>query len=278
MLLYRSPVVWTLGIVFVLGLFMIFVTVGWTGLPDSCVLDTPDTCYCEAFDAAKVLAGAPGVRQPVNTWSNLYAILTSLLVAIFVYADRKALGSAPPPNCMRSKSAVPDLYVFAVLFLGLGSMWFHGSLTWWGGVVDGVSMYLFAAFLPFYSIRRMWDSSLFFWLGYSLTVILFSVLHALQIVPSFVISILVVAYLAVEITIWIRSGKVMQGKISTILHWLFAIASILAATFFWWASQTGNFMCHPNSLFQPHGLLWHPLAGIMAVLLYFYWRAAQDRS
>jgi hypothetical protein len=31
-------------------------------------------------------------------------------------------------------------------------------------------------------------------------------------------------------------------------------------------------MCDPNAFFQPHGMLWHPLAGAMAVLLYFYWR------
>ena len=66
----------------------------------------------------------------------------------------------------------------------------------------------------------------------------------------------------------------MQGRIGTILLWLSGIASILAATFFWWASQTGGFMCNPNSLFQPHGLLWHPLAGVAAIMLYFYWRAA----
>lgn len=271
----RGFIVWGAGTIVVLGLFMIFVAVGWPGEPDGCIYQDPNTCYCESFDMTAVEQGAPGVRQPVNTWFNLYSLLTSFIVAAFVYRDRKRLRLGTAPNLIRSRTGVPDLYIFAVLFLGLGSMWFHGSLTKWGGMLDGVSMYVYAAFLTFYSVRRIWDSAWFFWMGYVGVVCLFGFLQT--ILPSFVtIAILVVAYLAVEVYIWVRSGKVMQGKPGTILLWLLALAAILAATFFWWASHTGNFLCDPNSFFQPHGLLWHPLGGLMAVLLYFYWRVADD--
>ena len=30
--------------------------------------------------------------------------------------------------------------------------------------------------------------------------------------------------------------------------------------------------CSPHSFFQPHGLLWHTFAGVMALCIYFYWR------
>jgi len=50
------------------------------------------------------------------------------------------------------------------------------------------------------------------------------------------------------------------------------IEAIILATIFWVLSQTGKPLCNRDSLFQPHGMLWHPLAGVMAVLLYFYWR------
>ncbi len=274
---YRGFIVWAAGIVIILGLFLVFVNVGWPGQPDSCTLETPNTCYCEGFNAADVIAGAPGVRQPVNTWFNLYAIVSSFLVAAVVYFDRKALGTGQPKNLIRSKTAVPDLYIFAVLFLGLGSMWFHGSLTRWGGILDGVSMFVFVAFLVFYSIRRFFQSAWFFWLGYLLTVTAFSIINGSGVVPPFVtIFILVIGYLVIEVYIWFREGAVMQGTLKTRLLWVFAVLSILAATFFWWASQTGNFLCNPNSLFQPHGLLWHPLAGVTAVLLFFYWREAAD--
>lgn len=281
MAVYRGFIVWGFGIIIVLGAFLIFVAAGWPGDENNCVNEKPHECFCEEFKKSDVLKGASGVRQPVNTWFNLYAIATSFVVALFVYLDREkfASGGTAAPNLIRSDTYVPDLYIFAVLFLGLGSMWFHASLTAWGGILDGVSMYVYAAFLCFYSIRRLWDSPLFFWIGYAATIVLFTVLHAFQddLLPSFVlIGILVVAYLVFEVIIWITSGKVMLGETKTVLLWLSAVVAILAATFFWWASHTDQFMCDPKSWFQPHGLLWHPLAGVMAVLLYFYWREADD--
>lgn len=279
---YRSILVWACGVLFILGAFLGFVATGWPGGKDTCIPDDPaeaNTCFCEAFDRADVEANRPGVRQPVNTWFNLYAIITSLLVAIVLVLDRLAIGpTGIGPNVMKSNNPIADLYVFAVQFLGLGSMWFHASLTRWGGVFDGMSMYLYASFLVFYTVRRIWNSEAFFWWGYFGTVILFSfVLHLL--IPSYInIGILVLAYLVLEAVVWGRTKQVMQGKARTVGLWVAAAASIIAATVFWALSQTGKTLCDPNSGFQAHGMLWHPLAGLMAVLLYFYWREADDPS
>jgi hypothetical protein len=263
------------GAVVVMVPFLIFVLAGWPGEPNSCLSETPDTCFCELIDRAAVTSGAPGVRQPVNTWFNLYALLTAGLVALIVTLDRRRASAGAPSNLMRSDTLMPDVYIFAVLFLGLGSMWFHASITQWGGVFDGLSMYIYAAFLIFYSIRRFWNNAMFFWIGYLVTIAGFTSLH--NRIPSVVlIGILVVAYLAIEVVIWVRTGKVMQGKLLTVVLWVGAVIAILLATLFWALSQTGGSMCTPTSSFQPHGLLWHPLAGVMAVLLYFYWREADD--
>ncbi|MER0203690.1 MAG: hypothetical protein DU480_07475 [Nitrosomonas sp.] len=278
MIIYRGFIVWGVSVVILLGSFFIFVATGWPGAEDSCVNKHPDECYCEAFSLEDVKNGAPGIRQPVNTLFNLYALVTSLLVAFFVYADRKTFGANSAPNLMRSQTWVPDLYIFAVLFLGLGSMWFHASLKAWGGLFDGLSMYVFAAFLGFYSIRRLWDIPWIFWIGYGLTIGLFTFLHT--VLPSVVnIIILVTFYAVIEFIVMpIKTGKVLQGNASARWLWGLGLSAMGLATFFWIASQTGNFMCDPKSGFQPHGLLWHPLAGVMAVLLYFFWRGADDRS
>ncbi|MDW3648743.1 MAG: hypothetical protein R8P61_16870 [Bacteroidia bacterium] len=275
MTIYRGFIIWIVAIALILGAFLLFVQLGWPGQASDCIYKSPNGCFCESFDIAEVSSGAPGVRQPVNTWFNLYSLLSSFIVAFYVYADRRDLAGSPPPNQMRSHSWLPELYIFAVLFLGLGSMWFHASLTQWGNFIDGVSMYVFAAFLASYSLRRIWESDTAFWIIYSLSLVLFSILHLF--IPSFInILILVVAYFGVEIYIWLHTGKVMQGKSKTIWLWSLSIFSILVATFFWWASHSGNFLCDPDSFFQPHGLIWHPLAGVSAVLLYFYWRDAED--
>lgn len=281
---YRGFLVWGIGIVVVLGAFLIFVAAGWPGDANNCIHPTtdhppqPNTCYCEAFDPRAAQGHGGGVRQPVNTWFNLYSIFTSLLVAIVVYFDRSGGAGGSP---IRTDSFYADIYIFAVLFLGLGSMWFHGSLKEWGGITDMLSMFVFAAFLVFYTVRRLWDADWFFLVFYPVTILLFTVVGELwqwQFQSLVLILILVAAYLALEVTIWVRTQKVMQGGVGTILLWVGAVACIIAATIFWALSQTGGPLCDPKSAFQPHGLLWHPLAGAMAVLLYFYWREDEDSA
>lgn len=272
---YRGFFVWGLGALLVLGIFLGFVKNGWGKDPNDCIDTTPNGCFCEEFNRADVLAGAPGVRQPVNTWSNLYSIGTAFLVALFVWCDRKKLGSGTPENLMRSNTLMPDLYIFCVLYLGLGSMWFHASITKWGSVMDGMSMYIYASFLVWYTWRRFWNCSIMFWVGYPVTVLCFTLMHN-RIPSEALIGILIGLYVIAEVAIWIRTRKVMQGKDLTKVLWVSAVVAIGMATVFQITSRTGGLLCWPKSAFQPHGLLWHPLAGVMALLLYFYWREADD--
>ncbi|HEY0048496.1 MAG TPA: ceramidase domain-containing protein [Pyrinomonadaceae bacterium] len=279
---YKGFFVWILGTFFILTAFLIFRDIGWGGAPDECIFEKPDGCYCEAFKKDDVVKDKPGVRQPVNTWSNLYAIITSFIVAWGVYSDRRKYSNDysdadAAPNIIGSSSWKADLYIFAVLFLGLGSMWFHASLKEWGGLLDGVSMYVFASYLVFYSARRFFDSDRVFWLGYLCSILFFTLMSNLGVDSVINIGILVGAYATLEIYIWWRT-KVMQGKTKTVLLWIFAFVSIITATVFRALSETGKDLCYPDSWFQPHGLIWHPLAGVMAVLLYFYWRDADDRN
>jgi hypothetical protein len=305
---WRGFIVWGAGIVAVLGAFLIFVAVGWPGGPDDCTnIDQtgvqvvtkgqpPDSCYCEHFDVSDAFHGSPGVRQPVNTWFNLYAIFTSLIVAFQVWRDRENGGAGE--NAMKQRSSpLADAYIFAVLFLGLGSMWFHGSLSSGISWMDGFSMYVFAGFLVFYTIHRFCRSGKvigiiprdwFFWIGYPLTAVGFTILgqvighqnpHAP--VSTILIVILVAVYLLFEILIlsidrpWSSWDK--RRITWSVTVWLSALAAFGFACLFRALSETGKILCDAKSFFQPHGLLWHPLAGVMAVLLYYFWREQDDR-
>lgn len=277
--LYRSLIIWSLTTFSLLLFFLLFVHYGWPGTPDPCTTSKPyNTCYCEAYDPSDI--GTPGVRQAVNTWSNLYALFTSFLVAVVVCMDRRNIQNTRwgSKNLMRgSHTYVADLYVFVVLFLGLGSMWFHASLTTWGGILDALSIYAFTSFLVLFSLRRSYipNSPSIFWLGYWSAVAALTIVHAfaqprfeetsvlLVIIPLFVYSLL-------EVQIW-REGT-RSGSCS--FWWCAVICGVVAAVF-WGLSQTGKLLCDPTSLFQPHGIIWHPLAGVAAVLLFFYWRAAE---
>ncbi|WP_344803541.1 ceramidase domain-containing protein [Microlunatus ginsengisoli] len=258
----------------VLGTFLVVAGHGWPGRPDRCTLSIPDGCFCERFDPSAVLAGAPGVRQPANTWFNLYALGTSLYVAVRLSRDRSARVDR---NLITSANPLADLYVFAVLLLGLGSMWFHASLEEWGGYIDGLSMYMFVGYLICYTAYRLSPSVARFWVGY---IALVTAAMITQIcwksdgAAVAVVSVLVAVYFLLEIGSWVASGTVMLGRPKTIALWLTALGSISIAAAFWYLSRTGAALCDPDTLWQPHAVVWHPLAGVTAVLLYHYWREA----
>jgi Ceramidase len=260
---------------FVLVPFLIFVGAGWPGKQSSCVTETDggkvaNTCYCESFRAADI--GKPGVRQPFNTWSNLYSLVTGGVLAFVVYWHRRN-GLPAGPNRMASTDFYPLVYIAVVIFLGLGSMWFHASLTEWGGVFDNASMYTFTNFIVFYTITRMTDVDLIFYIGYPLSTVLLILTAALGAKSFIVVLFSVGAYAVLEATIAFFMPHVRNTRDAWLYYWLPGVGSILTATVVWTLSQTGGRLCLDTHAFQFHGL-WHWLAGATALCLYFFWRAA----
>ncbi len=322
----RGFVVWGVGLFAIMIPFLIFVSVGWPAHPDRCTnienhVQTPqtmmvdgvkvpdpkhpDTCYCEAFDPVQVDTGAKGIRQPVNTLSNLYAVGSSLVVAFFIYYDRKkAKMWGVSRNLFHDPDSwVADVYIFAMLFLGLGSMWFHASLSASVSWFDGMSMYIFSAFLPAYSIRRRWPAvggwfhMIYF--GIAVTCTVLNILaEVLMDEPGWVsmalVGSVIFSYFLVEYFIkckdknkaggwcpWIHTladGCRDRWLGPAIAFWIAALLSFGTAVVFQILSQTGGPLCHRDSWFQPHGLLWHTLSGHMAVFLYLYWRKLPDQE
>ena len=269
--------------VVVLVLLLIFVVIGWPGAPDPCIHDTStggaNTCWCEHFDPAAI--GRPGVRQPFNAWSNLMALLYGGIVGLGVWWTRKHQGPSGA-NRMRANQVYSLTYICVVIFLGLGSMWFHASITAWGGVVDQLSMYTFANFLLVYSIARVIPRDAPDWpvyLGYGLLTALLTVLGAslhLEALPisALLIAIVVLVYAFFEGYIGFARPDVRGDWFGYVAYYIPAVVVFGLAMLAWAMSQTGRPWCDPHAAFQLHGL-WHWLAGITSVLLYVYWRRAR---
>ena len=101
-----------------------------------------------------------------------------------------------------------------LLFLGLGSMWFHASLMAWGGNMDGLSMYAYAAFLPLYTLRRRFvPAPAFFWFAYPATVGVFLLLHML-LSPIFGLTslVLILILVAALVSAETRMGCWIDGR------------------------------------------------------------------
>lgn len=262
-----------LGVSAILLPFLLFVLLGWPGEVNSCVTeasaDADNTCYCEAFDPGDI--GEPGVRQPFNTWSNLYSLLTGGFLAFIVWWNRTR--GASTSSRMGRTELFPLVYIGVVVFLGLGSMWFHASLVGWGGVFDNLSMYTFSNFILVYTLTRIVDDSRMFYLAYPLTVVAFTLLNATGADGFALISAVVSIYVALELYILFWTPEARADLLAFLGFYLPALLAFGLAIFFWVGSQTGGFLCDPDSGFQWHGV-WHMLAGVSALFLYFYWRRA----
>lgn len=263
---------------FVLLAFFIFMFTGFLhGAPDVCLLTTPNGCYCEYFDPAKI--GTFGVRQPWNTWSNLMGIVFGSFVAWGAWGVRtRDTDQGRLKNRMRNnyKPWYPTVYICVVVFLGLGSMWFHGSIVQWAGFLDLLSMFLFVMFIVYYSLLRCRpgadDSS--FWeaiylMAYLLlTLILTTVVYAANVDSASAILPLIIFAFGLEVANFFLNpdGRAdWQGYLTIGLGALsFVIAMILRAK-----SETGGSLCFPHG-FQFHAA-WHWLAGVTSVSFYFYW-------
>lgn len=256
----------------VLIAFLAFVAFGWPGGENDCL--EPDehghnSCYCEAFVEADI--GKPGVRQPFNTWSNLYSLATGALLGFIIWWNRRN-GLPASPNRFKSTHFYPITYLLVLIFLGLGSMWFHASIIDWAGVFDQISMFTYACFLLFYSIVRLSDRDLVFYIGYPLGVVALTIPAIAGVDSLYLIIIAVGLYLLAQGWIWLRAD-LREGWGPFWKFWVPAAACMLVATLFWALSQTGGPLCLDTHAFQFHGL-WHLLAGAMAFLLYFFFRSA----
>ena len=104
--------------------FLALAAAGWPGAPSRCLNDF--VCYCE-------VPVAGWARQPGNTWSNLACVPAALFVAYDGVAGERARGN---PELAR----LGVVFALALSAQGLGSIFFHASLTRWGAIVDAVSL------------------------------------------------------------------------------------------------------------------------------------------
>jgi len=250
--------------------FVAAAAAGWPGAPNACV--ARGGCYCEA--------PRPGlVRQPANTWSDLGFVAVGL--AIGAHATRTRRGAArtrrgaAAQNRMGTGGLYPALYAAIVVFMGPGSMYFHASLTRWGGTLDVLSMYFFITFWVVHAIARGWGLSprAFVASFVALNVAIGVPQVALGHPSAPVFGPLAAIGLALELLLrrrgrgpaWLPTPAPADGR------WLAAgCASFAAAFALWFASRSGGPLCDPHSLLQGHAA-WHLLSAATTGCFYLYW-------
>ena len=172
----------------------------------------PNSCFCEAIRS-------DGIKQPANTWSSLAFVV----VAAMVLMRRTGKPSA-------GRAGYPLLYAFTLLVIGLGSAYFHATLSFRGQFADVLGMYLLATVALLYSIDRLRPlSAATLVTSYIATnAVLAMLLYWMPVVRRVVFALLIVAVLIVEIL-----GRRKRGSSSDTRHLKIA-AAIMGLAFVIW--------------------------------------------
>ena len=214
----------------------------WGAWPPATCL--PDDCFCEAL-------GKGLVRQPANTWSSFAFVVVALLVVS--RARRVPQGEATP-----LPGAEHWLFVGSLALVGLGSAFYHASLTFIGQVFDVSGMYLVATFILLHRLGPRWGlRPISGVLGF---VAANAALMAAQVTTPSLRRVVFGALLVVALAVEWRAAR--PGRL-----WLARGAGLMAAAFLIWVLDRWRLMCAPESLLQGHAA-WHVLGAAAAACLY----------
>lgn len=219
----------------------------------------PNACFCEAIRT-------DGVRQPANALSSFAFVVVAALVLIHV-ARRRRIDSSQALNRFASSAAFPMLFALTLIVVGVGSAYFHATLSFRGQFVDVLGMYLIATFALLYSMDRLRGFPVpALVAGYvAMNVVLAALLFWVPEIRRGVFGFLILAVLGTE---WLGSRKRRGDRASRNL-WI--AASIMAVAFVVWTLDVTRRVCAPESWMQGHAV-WHVMGAIAAWYLYRYYR------
>jgi hypothetical protein len=218
----------------------------------------PERCFCESV-------GVGVVRQPANSLSSGAFVIVAILA---LWQARTFHGTR---RRVEGQSAVR--FAVAVALVGLGSSFFHASLTFWGQTADVLGMYLVATFLLLESVaqRSQWSARQHdarFWGG---NAVLLAVLIGLPGLRRYLFAVLVGAILWSEwrnVSLARASGsatpRVATPRVATPL--VLAVG-VLAVGFAVWVLDITGVVCSPDSPLQGHAL-WHLCGALSTWMAY----------
>ncbi len=253
-------------LVFVLGF-------GFKWFPDTPADSCPDgqPCFCEGYQTGDV------ILQPESFWSDLAFMVVGLLI-LYLAAKPNA---APANPMVDPKSGFPLMLGLIVIFMGPGSMLFHGSIKSWGGWFDSMSIMFWMIFSLAYSITRLlrlqWGWFLLMWSVPVVIVGLVDIIPEARQVGYFIFG---GAWGVLDLVVAIRSmnGKPTGGVLRQ-PGWYAVTLGIFAFSMlgFWIFSGGGTTsLCPTDSLFQPHAVF-HILSACVALFGFTYF-ATETRT
>jgi magnesium-transporting ATPase (P-type) len=220
--------------------------------PASCM---PDGCFCEAVREGSI-------RQPANTASGLIFLPAAAAVLAAASRRRRRLLPDHVGDPLVSQPIYVLLLGAVTVLIGLGTAFYHASLSFWGQTVDVLGMYLLATLLLLFSATRMWtldrrSVGLMYVLG---NAVLLAGLVAVPQARRYVFGLLVFGVIALELAARSRSRSAGSRR------YFMAAVGVLLAGFTAWILDITRTWCSPMSYIQGHAF-WHTCGAGAVVLI-----------
>jgi hypothetical protein len=218
---------------------------------------TATRCFCELPRVGSL------ILQPANSWSSYgYAFAGFLMILLAQHRSWKS----------RFRSEAATMFGLTAIFVGLGSVLLHATLTLWGQFFDVMGMYLVGGFMLVSAVSR--------WRGLPprLAIILYLVL---------VSGLLIILYEIPEVRRWlfavvllaaivIELGFARPRRARVRVSYYFAGIATKAVAFTIWNLDQHGTLCTPGGLIQGHAV-WHLLGATSLWLTFLYYRSERAR-
>ena len=257
-----SAKVYAIGLFFFIGVCIIFamlmqLNINWdTWRIATCM---PDECFCEQIHHDET------IRQPANTWSSMMFALVGILIAVHAVISL---------NDQQKLSRMFALILsFALIFIGIGSAFYHASMTFWGQFADVGSMYLLATFMLVYAWLRLFN------LEINLSVILYLLMNSVLFALLYFFpetrrgAFAIVLLLGIGFELYYATSH----KLSLKRYWFNYGLLLFAIAYAIWTVDNNRLLCVADSLLQGHAI-WHIFGAVSSGMLYLYYASEIQES
>ncbi|MEZ5007359.1 MAG: ceramidase domain-containing protein [Chitinophagales bacterium] len=218
------------------------------------------------------------IKQSSNTWSNLGYLLVGFILLSIGIKDHLNQKRSEVSNLMAKHPGFTILLSVAVIWLFIGSFFYHASLTRSFQKMDvtgifaiwlAIFFYNIFKIIPTIKIKGQLRSTNNFLIGAAIVsnILFFTEIWKWNI--NIVLPIMMVMLIILKLYSLKNSG--VQRIYKKYIFW--SAATMFAATSLWLLDRT-NVMCSPTSVFQGHAL-WHILTALAILFIYFYYRTEE---
>jgi Ceramidase len=218
---------------------------------------TATRCFCELPRTGSL------ILQPANSWSSYgYAFAGFLMIVLSQGGNWKS----------RFRSEAATAFGLTAIFVGLGSVLLHATLTLWGQFFDVMGMYLVSGFMVISAVSR--------WRGWPMR-------RAILAYLALVGSLVVLLYLFPDIRRWLFAvvliaaivlelGFARPRRAKVRVSYYFAGIATKAVAFTIWNLDQHGTLCAPDSPLQGHAA-WHVLGAMSLWFTFLYYRSERAR-